>query len=165
MVSNDFQTTLNEKGDTLIFPRGDRSAQPSGCLPKGGSFFDAIVRQEPIDEDHLDPKDWADSFTPFSDADLVHFEKEAKRIHEETEYGLVMNFGQGGLGDIAFVPGQNLVRPRGLRDPNLWYEYLLTGAGLHPRDLRTPDRSRFEEHGVVAAGRGRQIGCDHHQWH
>ena len=125
MVSNDFQTTLNEKGETLIFPRGDRSAQPSGCLPKGGSFFDAIVRQEPIDEDHLDPKDWADSFTPFSEADLVHFEKEAKRIHEETEYGLVMNFGQGGLGDVAFVPGQNLVRPRGLRDPNLWYEYLL----------------------------------------
>jgi|SRR5271165_3290569 len=64
----------------LIFPRGDRSAQPSGCLPKGGSFFDAIIRQEPIDEDHLDPKDWADSFTPFSDADLVHFEKEANLV-------------------------------------------------------------------------------------
>jgi len=126
MVSNDFQTTVDENGDTLIYPKGDRSAHPSGRLPRGGSFFDAIVRQEPIDEDHLDPQDWAESFGRFSDADLAHFEKEATRVHETTQYGLVMNFGQGGLGDVAFVPGQNLIRPHGLRDPNRWYEYLLT---------------------------------------
>jgi len=126
LVSTAFQTTTNDNGDTLIFPCGDRNAEPSGCMPRGGSFFDAIVRQEPLDEDHLDPTDWADSFTPFADADLLHFEREATRVHEETEYGLVMNFGQGGLGDVAFVPGQNLIHPRGLRDPNLWYEYLLT---------------------------------------
>ena len=126
LVSNDFQTTVDGRGDTLIYPKGDRTAVPSGRLPEGGSFFDAIVRQEPIDEDHLDPNDWADSFGRFTDADLTHFEKEATRIHQETEYGLVMNFGQGGLGDVAFVPGQNLIKPKGLRDPNLWYEYLLT---------------------------------------
>lgn len=125
MVSNDFQTTEDERGDILIYPKGDRSAQPSGRLPEGGSFFDAIVRQELIDDDHLDPNDWAESFGRYTDADLAHFEKESTRIHEQTDYGLVMNFGQGGLGDVAFVPGQNLIRPRGLRDPNRWYEYLL----------------------------------------
>jgi len=126
MVSNGFQTTMGEDGSTLIYPCGDRTAQASGCMPRGGSFFDAIVRENDFDEDHLDPMDWAESYKPYTDADLIHFEKEARRVHEETEYGLVMNFGQGGLGDIALVPGQSLVHPRGLRDPNLWYEYLLT---------------------------------------
>jgi hypothetical protein len=126
MVSNEFQVKVEENGDTLIYPKGDRTARPSGRLPKGGSFFDAIVRQDPLDDARLDPRDWADSFGRFSDADLAHFERESTRIRRETEYGMVMNFGQGGLGDVAFVPGQNLVHPKGLRDPNLWYEYLLT---------------------------------------
>jgi hypothetical protein len=126
MVSNDFQTMVEPSGDTLIYPKGDRTAEPSGRLPKGGSFFDAVVRQQPIDDEHLDPSEWAESFGRYTDADLAHFEKESTRIHQQTEYGLVMNFGQGGLGDVAFVPGQNLIQPQGLRDPNLWYEYLLT---------------------------------------
>ncbi len=132
MVPVDFQTTVDDEGYTLIYPKGDRNAQPSGRMPKDGYFFDAIVRQEPLDEDNLDAADWLDSFAFYSDADLTHLEKEANRIYEETEYGIIMNFGQGGLGDVAFVPGQNLLKPKGLRDPNLWYEYLLT----HTRYIR-----------------------------
>ncbi len=124
-ISKQFEYTEDTNGDILVHPKGDRSAQPSGRLPKGGYYFDAIVRQQPIDDDHLDPNDWAESFGEFDDEDLAHFEREATRIHEETDYGLVMNFGQGGLGDVAFVPGENLIEPKGLRDPNLWYEYLL----------------------------------------
>ena len=124
-ISQQFEYTEDSNGDILVYPKGDRSAQPSGRLPKGGYYFDAIVRQQPLDEDNLDPNDWAESFGEFDDEDLAHFEREAKRVHEETDYGLVMNFGQGGLGDVAFVPGENLVEPKGLRDPNLWYEYLL----------------------------------------
>jgi len=125
-VPTDFQTTTDERGYTLIYPKGDRSARPSGQMPKDGFFFDAIVRQEPLDEENLNPEDWQESFGLFTDADLTYFYTEATRVHEETEYGLVMNFGQGGLGDVAFVPGQNLINPKGLRDPNLWYEFLLT---------------------------------------
>ena len=124
-VSQQFEYTEDTNGDILVYPKGDRNAQPSGRLPKGGYYFDAIVRQQPLDEDHLDPNDWADSFGIFDDEDLAHFEREANRVYNETEYGLVMNFGQGGLGDVAFVPGENLIEPKGLRDPNLWYEYLL----------------------------------------
>lgn len=124
-VSKQFETVEDSNGDILIYPQGDRSAKPSGRLPKGGYYFDAIVRQQPLDEHHLDPNDWAESFTEFNDEDLAHFEREANRVFNETDYGLVMNFGQGGLGDVAFVPGENLIEPKGLRDPNLWYEYLL----------------------------------------
>ncbi|TWT82478.1 methylcobalamin:coenzyme M methyltransferase [Planctomycetes bacterium CA13] len=124
-VSKQFEYSEETNGDILVYPKGDRNAKPSGRLPKGGYFFDAIVRQQPIDEHNLDPNDWADSFGEFDDEDLAHFEREANHVHQQTDYGLVMNFGQGGLGDVAFVPGENLIEPKGLRDPNLWYEYLL----------------------------------------
>lgn len=58
------------------------------------------------------------------DGDLAHFARESRRVAEETDYGLIMNFGGGGIGDIAFVPGQNLRQPHGVRDPQLWYEFL-----------------------------------------
>ncbi|MBT8043634.1 MAG: uroporphyrinogen decarboxylase family protein [Verrucomicrobiae bacterium] len=124
-ISKQFEYIEESNGDILVYPKGDRTAKPSGRLPKGGYYFDAILRQQPIDEDNLDPNDWADSFSEFDDEDLAHFEKEAEKVQQESDYGLVMNFGQGGIGDIAFVPGENLIEPKGLRDPNLWYEYLL----------------------------------------
>jgi len=126
LVPRDFQIDVDERGDTLIYPKGDRTARPSGRLPKGGYYFDSIVRQDPIDESRLDPRDWAEQFEPYSDEDLRHFEDASTRLYHETDCALVGNFWQGGIGDIAHVPGPGLTHPKGLRDPNLWYEYLLT---------------------------------------
>jgi hypothetical protein len=128
LVSEHFRYTVDEKGDTLIYPRGDTSARPSGRLPKDGFYFDAIIRQGPLDEDDLDPSDWAEQFSVFTDEELRDLEVRSRRLYEETEYSVVGGFGQAGVGDIAFVPGPSLVEPKGLRDPNLWYEYL----ALHP---------------------------------
>ena len=51
-------------GDLLIYPKGDTSAPPSGHMPKAGYFFDSIIRQEPIDEDNLNPEDNLEEFKP-----------------------------------------------------------------------------------------------------
>jgi hypothetical protein len=126
LVSSQFETTTDENGDVLIFPKGDRTAQPSGRLPKGGFYFDAIVRQDELDMDRLDPAEWAEQFSVFSDEDLKYFEAEADRLHRETDYGIILNFGQAGLGDIAIVPGMMLLHPKGVRDPQLWYECLVS---------------------------------------
>jgi uroporphyrinogen-III decarboxylase len=153
LISKQFEYTEEPNGDILVYPKGDRSAKPSGRLPKGGYYFDAIVRQQPLDEDNLDPNDWADSFGEFDDEELAHFEREATRVREETDYGLVMNFGQGGLGDVAFVPGENLIEPKGLRDPNLWYEYLLMEPeyirGIYELQTRTAIRNMELVHQAV----------------
>jgi hypothetical protein len=126
LVPRDFAYTIDANGDTLLHPKGDRSAPPSARLPRDGYYFDAIVRQQPLDEDHLDPEDWREQFSAFTEEELLHLEHSARRLYDETDYALVGNFGQGGLGDVAFVPGAGLTNPRGIRDPNLWYEYLLT---------------------------------------
>jgi hypothetical protein len=46
LVSGDFNTTVDNSGNTLIYPEGDLSAPPSGIMPRDGYFFDAIIRQE-----------------------------------------------------------------------------------------------------------------------
>lgn len=126
LVSRQFETTTDANGDILIYPRGDRTAQPSGRLPRGGFYFDAIVRQQPLDLDRLDARDWAEQFGVFSDEDLAYFAREAERLARDTDWGVIFNFGQGGLGDIAIVPGSMLLHPKGVRDPQLWYECLVT---------------------------------------
>jgi hypothetical protein len=132
LISQHFTCTTDENGDVLAYPQGDLTAPPSARLPKGGYYFDAIVRQEPLDEDHLDPQDWAEQFTPIADQDLDYFQKESERLYRDTDYAIVGVFGQAGLGDVGQVPGVGIKAPKGIRDPQLWYEALLT----HPEYIR-----------------------------
>ena len=120
LVSENFRVTRDANGDTLIYPKGDLTAPPSGRLPKNGFFFDAIVRQEPIDESKLDPEDNLEEFGPVSEAALDHFDAESRRA-AATGRGVIASFGGTALGDIALVPAPFLKRPKGIRDVEEWY--------------------------------------------
>lgn len=125
LMSGNFRTTKDANGDTLVFPEGDRTAPPSGRLPKNGFFFDTIVRQDPIDEAKLDPADNLQEFGPIDEATLDHWEKESRRAGA-TGRGIIASFGGTALGDIALVPGPQLKHPRGIRDIEEWYVSTLT---------------------------------------
>ena len=125
LMSGNFRTTKDPNGDTLVFPGGDRSAPPSGRLPKNGFFFDTIIRQEPIDEAKLDPEDNLQEFGPVSEATLDHFEAESRRAGA-TGRGIIGSFGGTALGDIALVPAPGLKHPKGIRDVEEWYVSTLT---------------------------------------
>ncbi len=119
-MSGNFQTTKDANGDTLVYPGGDRTAPPSGRLPKNGFFFDTIIRQEPVDDARLDPEDNLQEFGPISEAALDHFETESGRA-AATGRGVIATFGGTALGDIALVPAPNLKHPKGIRDIEEWY--------------------------------------------
>jgi hypothetical protein len=126
-ISGNFQFDVLPSGDIVQYPKGDRSAPPSGRMPQGGYYFDTIVRQEPIDEAALDPKEWVDqSFSLYGDEDLRLLEEGSRRWYEGSEYSLVGSFGGAGFGDIAFVPGPHVTHPKGIRDPEEWYVSSLT---------------------------------------
>ncbi len=125
LMSGNFRTTKDASGDTLVYPGGDRTASPSGRLPKNGFFFDTIVRQDPIDEDRLDPADNLQEFGPVSEETLDHFERESRRAGA-TGRGIIGSFGGTALGDIALVPAPGLKRPKGIRDIEEWYVSTLT---------------------------------------
>lgn len=125
LVPGEFNATLDKNGDTLLYPQGDLSARPSARMPKGGHFFDAIIRQEPIDEDRLDPKDNLEEFVPISEEELDHLESEARRARN-TGRAVMAGFGGTAFGDISHVPGTGLKNPRGIRDVAEWYMSLGT---------------------------------------
>ncbi len=125
LVSEHFKTKRDEDGGQLIFPEGDTSAPPSGKIPKGGYFFDTIIRQEPIDENNLNPEDNLEEFGLLTDADLAHFKQELERA-KKTDRAIIANMGGTGLGDIALVPGPFMKCPRGIRDVAEWYMSTLT---------------------------------------
>ena len=120
LVSKDFRTTTDEKGDVLIYPEGDTSAPPSGRMPKDGYFFDSIVRQELLDEDKLNPEDNLEEFGPISEQDLEYLRRSIAEL-QGTSRAVVATFGGTGFGDIALVPAPFLKHPKGIRDIAEWY--------------------------------------------
>lgn len=121
LVPEDFNTIPEPNGDLLQYPEGDRSVPPSGRMPKGGYFFDAIIRQPPLDEDHLHVEDNLEEFGPISKETLAYFQREAERLHTQTNKAIFAGFGGTAFGDIALVPAPWLKHPKGIRDIEEWY--------------------------------------------
>ena len=107
-------------GGALIYPQGDKSVAPSAKMPASGYFFDAIIRQQPFDEDDPDPADNLEEFTPLADADIASLAESAKAARA-TGLAVIAGMPGTGLGDIALVPGMHMKRPKGIRDVAEWY--------------------------------------------
>ena len=121
LVPEGFNTEPDANGDILMYPEGDKSVPASGRMPKGGFYFDSIVRQPPIDENTLSVEDNLEEFGPIADADLEQFRLQAERLHTQTDKAILANFGGTAFGDIALVPAPWLKHPKGIRDIEEWY--------------------------------------------
>lgn len=121
LVPGGFNTEPEPNGDILMYPEGDKSAPPSGVMPAGGFYFDAIVRQPPIDEANLNVEDNLEEFQPITEEELAYFGAEAERLYTETDKALLASFGGTAFGDIALVPAAWLKYPKGIRDVAEWY--------------------------------------------
>jgi hypothetical protein len=126
LVPGKFNTEPDENGDILMYVDGDRSVPPSAKMPKGGFYFDSVMRQDPIDDAALDPRDNAGDYGPISDEDLAYLEHESCRLYKETDKALMLVLGGAGFGDIALVPGPWVKQPRGIRDVAEWYMSTVT---------------------------------------
>jgi len=121
LVPVDFNTRYESNGDLLQYPEGDMFTDPSGRMPAGGFFFDAILRQEPLEESRLDPGDNMEEFKQIEDKELRHYADKADQLFQDTERALFCTFSGLTFGDIALVPAPFLKRPRGIRDIEEWY--------------------------------------------
>ncbi len=120
LVPGKFVTSEDEKGDILIYPKGDISTQPSGRMPVSGFFFDTIIRQEPLDETNLNVEDNLEEFGEFNEADIEYWNRGAE-MAARTDQAVLANLGGTSLGDIALVPAPFLTQPKGIRDITEWY--------------------------------------------
>lgn len=122
MVPGGFNTELSPDGGILQYPGGDSSAPASGRMPADGFYHDAIERQESFDPDSLDPTAWVeDMYRVYNDEELHQLERRSHALYDGTSRAIIGNFGQGGFGDIALVPGLTVAHPRGIRAVADWY--------------------------------------------
>lgn len=115
-----FNYTYNDNGDILMYPEGDTSVPPSGMMPKTGYFFDALNRQQPVDDSTLKVEDNLEEFGYVSVQDLAYWKTQADGLAYNTR-GVVASLGGTALGDIALVPAINLKHPKGIRGVEEWY--------------------------------------------
>jgi uroporphyrinogen-III decarboxylase len=125
LVPGDFNYTRDENGAFLIYPEGDLSVPPSAKMPDSSYFFDALMRQEPIDEEKLDPNDNAEDFGILSELDLNYYAETTRKLYTETDYGIYVTLPGMAFGDIALVPATWRKQTKGIRDITEWYMSLM----------------------------------------
>jgi hypothetical protein len=121
----DFNYTYNNNGDILIYPEGDTSVPPCAIMPKSGYFFDAIERQQPIDESKLRVEDNLEEFGYITENELEYWKGQADSLIDNDK-AVIASLGGTALGDIALVPAMNLKHPKGIRGVAEWYMSTLT---------------------------------------
>ncbi|MBL7198739.1 MAG: methyltransferase [Anaerolineae bacterium] len=126
LVPGGFNTDPEPNGDLLQYPEGEKTLPPSGRMPRDGWYFDAIIRQEPIDDEHLNVEDNLEEFGLLSDGELAALGQEAERLHTQTDRAILAKFSGTAFGDIAAVPAPWLRRPKGIRDVAEWYMSTVT---------------------------------------
>jgi len=121
LVSEHFQTDSDSDGNTFIYPTGDRSAPPSGHMPKTGYFFDTIERIDPeYDEDDLKLEDNLEEFSLMSEEEAAYWQKQAEK-YRGCDRAVSIHLNGTSLGDIALTPAPFLKNPKGVRGVADWY--------------------------------------------
>lgn len=118
-VPEKFNTTVDERGRTMLYAQGDTSVPPAAMMPKNGHFFDNIIRgniQYDFDETPNGKADYFDDFGVYTDEQLRAIERNCAYYYNQTEYGLIGGGALAGFGDFATVPGPNNKHPKGIRN-------------------------------------------------
>lgn len=124
LMGGGFEYDEDEKGTKFVYPQGDRSAEYSSMIPKGGSFFDAVPREKfdfDLDEEDLTPlEDFKEDFSVADDETAKYWEAKSYELYNNTDLGVVGMLGGGALGDAAVIPGPAVKHPRGIRRVDDW---------------------------------------------
>jgi hypothetical protein len=120
MFPGEFNYTYTTNGDILMYPEGDTAEPPSSIMPKSGYFFDALDRQQPIDDATLKVEDNLEEFSYVTENELLYWKMKALSAKESAK-GIVASFGGTALGDIALVPAIGMKNPKGIRGVEEWY--------------------------------------------
>ncbi len=121
LIPGDMNLSPAPDGGWLVYPEGDTTAPASAHMPEGGYFFDAIIRQEPLDPDNLRVEDNTEEFGLLSEADLAYYRHKVTWFEERASSGSVLVIPGTAFGDIALVPAPWLKHPKGIRDIAEWY--------------------------------------------
>jgi len=120
LMPGQFNCRTDESGDLLLSPRGDVTKPPSGRMPKNGYYFDLIPRQQPLDWNKLDPDEFAEQFTRLPDGELAYLQETGDQLYRNTDFAVLANYGERGLGNLPLVLAPEVDEPKGIRNFDDW---------------------------------------------
>lgn len=119
LVPEEFITTVDAKGDTLIYACADTNSVPAGRMPKEGVYFDNEDRAPEWDEDDYDINDNLEEFTLFTDKEIAYIKKQIDELKDPTRVITQCSTGITGggtcLADHSMIAGPMLTAPKGIR--------------------------------------------------
>lgn len=119
LVPEEYKTTVDEKGDTLIYACGDTNYAAAGRMPKGGVYYDNEDRAPEYDEDDYNIEDNLEEFTLFTDEELSYMKKQLDELQDPTRVITQCSAGITGggtcLADHSMIAGPMLKEPKGIR--------------------------------------------------
>ncbi len=119
LVPEEFRTTVDEKGDTLIYACADLNYPAAGRMPREGVYFDSEDRAPEYDEDSYDIGDNLEEFQVFTDGEIDWLKRQIDGIkdseHVITCFGPGTTGGGTCLADHSMIAGPMLRAPRGIR--------------------------------------------------
>jgi hypothetical protein len=115
-----FNPTPDGNGGWYAHPQGDTSCPPSGHMPTKCYYFDNIESKVDFNEDDLDPSDNLEEFSVLGKEDAQFIIRSVEDAYR-TGRAVVLNMPGAGLGDISWVPGGGLKKPKGVRTIEEWY--------------------------------------------
>ena len=119
LVPEEYKTTVDEKGDTLIYACGDTNYAAAGRMPKGGVYYDNEDRAPEYDEDDYNIEDNLEEFTLFTDEELSYMKIQLNELQDPTRVITQCSAGITGggtcLADHSMIAGPMLKEPKGIR--------------------------------------------------
>jgi hypothetical protein len=126
LVPQGFNTEPDANGDILLYPQGDRAVGASARMPKGGFYFDSIVRQPTVDDATLKVEDNLEEFAPIAEQDLAYLRERAEFLYTTTDKAILLSPGGTSFGSFSATPGPALKHPKGIRSVEEWQMSTIT---------------------------------------
>ncbi len=126
VIVNESFAVTEENGKTYFHPGGNLKAKPTGVIPEGGMFADALPREQAeIDDDDLNPEDNLEEFNLLTQENIDYLRKQYEKI-KDSDYAISIEGPGTAVGDISWVPAVQLENPKGIRDITEWYMSTIT---------------------------------------
>lgn len=129
LVPGEFNTSITDKGDVLLYAQGNRDYPPAARMPNSSFFFDSTIRVDEFDEDKYSVEENFEEFGPVEKGTLTYLAN-VKEQYKNADDVVIGNLGGTAFGDIALVPGPSLLQPKGIRDIEEWYISTITRQDL-----------------------------------
>lgn len=160
LVPGGFNTEYSEDGRLYQYPNGNKSLKPSAMMPKRGYFFNAIIRKKNSLNEELDYHDNLKEFEQLPEEELIRLRDIVNNLSTNTEYSIMGGkLAKASLGDVALIPGPELINPKGIRDIEEWYMAMALKKNYIKKIFEKQSEIAIETYKNIFSYIGNNIDC------